>query len=79
MSETLELTEFCKLVEALFSNYQLTYLRDDNGKIYSIEIRANNDIFTTGFLRFLFDKVKKNLIFFTDDSENRPVVKIIEY
>ena len=79
MSETSELTEFCKQVEALFSNYQLTYLRDNEGKVYSIEIRANNDNFATGFLRFLFDRVKKNLIFFTDDSDNRPVVKIIEY
>ena len=79
MSETSELTEFCKQVETLFRNYQLTYLRDDDGKIYSIEIRANNDNFATGFLRLLFDRVKKNLIFFTDDSENRPVVKIIEY
>ena len=79
MSETSELTEFCKQVEALFSNYHLTYLRDDEGKIYSIEIRANNDCFATAFLRFLFDRVKNNLIFFTDDKKNRPVVKIIEY
>lgn len=78
MSETSELTEFCKQVETLFKNYHVTYLRDNEEKVYSIEIRANNDIFSTAFLRLLFDKVKKNLIFFTDDSACRPVVKIIK-
>lgn len=77
MSETLELTKFCKHVEAFFSNYQLTYLRDENEKIYSVEIRANNDIFDTTFLRFLFDRVKNYVIIITDDSACRPVVQII--
>lgn len=79
MSETLELTEFGKHVETYFKHYHLTYLRDDNGKIYSIEIRSINDIFDTAFLRFMFDKVKNDLIFFTDDSACRPIVQIIEY
>lgn len=79
MNETLELTKFGKHVETYFSNYHLTYLRDDNEHIYSIEIRSYNDIFDTAFLRLLFDKIKINLIFFTDDSECRPIVQIIEY
>jgi hypothetical protein len=79
MSETSELTEFGKLVETFFKNYHVKYLRDNEGKVYSIEIRANNDIFSTAFLRLLFDKVKKDVICFTDDSACRPVVKIIEY
>lgn len=78
MSETLELTKFCKHVEAVFSNYQLKYLRDENGNIYSVEIRANNDIFDTTFLRFLFERVKNYVIIITDDSACRPVVQIID-
>ncbi len=77
MSETSELTEFCKQVETLFKNYHVTYLREYEGKVNSIEIRANNDIFSTCLLYTSPDKVKKNLIFFTDDSACRPVVKII--
>ena len=77
MSETLELTQFGKHVETFFKNYHLTYLRDDIDGIYSIEIRAKNDIFATAFLRFLFDKMKNYLIVFTDDSKCRPVIKII--
>lgn len=77
MSETLELTEFCKQVEALFSNYHVTYCWGWNGVMTSVEIRANNDIFTTAFLRFLFDRLKSYLIFFKCDLTGQPIVKII--
>lgn len=78
MSETLKLTEFCKHVETYFSNYQLTVSNDDNGDIYLIEIHSNNDIFTTAFLRFMFDKLKSYCIIFTNDSYGRPLVQIID-
>lgn len=43
----------------------------------SVEIRANNDIFTTAFLRFLYDRLKSHLFFFKCDLTGQPIVKII--
>lgn len=77
MSENLELTKFCKQVEALFSNYHVTYCWGWNGVMTSVEIRANNDIFTTAFLRFLCDRLKSHLFFFKCDLTGQPIVKII--
>lgn len=77
MSETLELTKFCKQVEALFSNYHVTYCWGWNGVMTSVEIRANNDIFTTAFICFLIDNLKSHLFFFKCDLTGQPIVKII--
>lgn len=77
MSETLELTEFCKKVEAVFSNYHVTYCWGWDGVMTSVEIRAYNDIFTTAFIHFLVDKLKSHLFFFKCDLTGQPIVKII--
>lgn len=77
MSETLELTEFCKQVEALFSDYHVTYCWGLNGVMTSVEIRTNNDFFTTSFIRFLCDRLKSHLFFFKCDLTGMPIVKII--
>ena len=77
MSENLELTDFCKQVEVLFRNYHVTYCWGWNGVITSVEIRSNNDIFTTAFLRFLFDRLKNYLFFFKCDLTGQPIIKII--
>lgn len=76
MSETSELTEFCKQVEALFENYHVTYCWDWNGVMTSVEIRSDSDIFTTAFICFLVDNLKTHLFFFKCDVTGQPIVKI---
>ena len=77
MSETLELTKFCKQVEALFENYHVTYCWGLNRVITSVEIRNDNNIFTTAFICFLVDNLKSHLFFFKCDLTGQPIVKII--
>lgn len=77
MSETLELTKFCKQVEALFENYHVTYCWGWNGVMTSVEIRSDSDIFTTAFICFLVDNLKTHLFFFKCDLTGQPIVKII--
>ena len=76
MSETLELTKFCKQVEALFENYHVTYCWGWNGVMTSVEIRSDSDIFATPFICFLVDNLKIHLFFFKCDLTGRPIVKI---
>ena len=76
MSEHLELTKFCKQVEAMFYNYHVTYFWGWNGRLASVEIRANNDIFTTTFIIFLVNNLKDYLFFFKCDLTGQPIVKI---
>ena len=78
MSETLKLTQFCENFEEWFSGYQLTYFCDDDGNIFYVEIHSKNDIFSSIFLRILFNRLKEYFIFFTIDSTSRPIVQIIE-
>lgn len=77
MSETLKLTELCKQVEALFRNYHVTYCWGWYGNMTAVEIRAINNVFTTAFLRFLFDRLEDNLFFFKCDITGRPIIRII--
>ncbi len=77
MSETLKLTEFCKQVEASFNDYHVTYCRGWTGVITSVEIRSKHDIFTSIFLRFLFNNLKSHIFFFKCDLTGQPIVKII--
>lgn len=77
MSETLELTEFFEQVKALFGHYHVTYCCGWNGVITSVEIRSDNDIFTTAFIRFIVDRLKNHLFFFKCDLTGQPIVKII--
>lgn len=77
MSEKSELTEFCKQVEALFSDYHVTYCWGWNGVITSVEIRSKYDLFTTAFISFLFNNLKSHLFFFKCDLTGQPIVKII--
>lgn len=76
MSETLELTKFCKQVEALFENYHVTYCWGWDGVMTSVEIRSDSDIFTTAFICFLVDNLKTHLFFFKCDLTGQPIVKI---
>lgn len=77
MSETLKLTEFCQQLESLFSNYHVTYCYGWNGKMTSVEIRAENDIFNTAFFVFLFYRLRTYLFYFKCDLTGRPIIKIL--
>lgn len=60
----------------MFYNYHVTYCWGWDGRLASVEIRANNDIFTTTFIIFLVNNLKDYLFFFKCDLTGQPIVKI---
>lgn len=76
MSKSNYLKELVLRIESLFSNYSVTliYGRDDD--VTEMIIHANNNIFSAGFLQFLFDRIQGWLVIFRCDDTDRPVIKI---